>query len=210
MPDDQAQRTGPSRATLMLPQDATAGPGPLQRRPGVTSPRRTRGLRPGATPPPRSTPTDKGSPLPTRRRHGRSPATPRPDRAAPDRPFELPTTRDTPRSSRTAGMARSARSGAWLVVQEPLDLHLDAADPVSLVPMDFGAVDRTILEAHLGVALALPPATGPIGTPQARQLANRRPDGEGLDLRDVADDLMSPTTSKFIVPAFYQGGRRLR
>ncbi len=76
--------------------------------------------------------------------------------------------------------------------------------------MDFGAVDRTILEAHLGVALALPPATGPIGTPQARQLANRRPDGEGLDLRDVADDLMSPTTSKFIVPAFYQGGRRLR
>ncbi len=55
--------------------------------------------------------------------------------------------------------------------------------------MDLGAVDRTILEAHLGVALALPPATGPIGTPQARQLANRRPDGESLDLRDVADDL---------------------
>src|SRR5271157_3852113 len=156
MPDDQAQRTGPSRATLMLPQDATAGPGPLLRRPGVTSPRRTRGLRPGATPPPRSTPTDKGSPLPTRRRHGRSPATPRPDRAAPDRPFELPTTRDTPRSSRTTGRARSAGSGAWLVVQEPLDLHLDAADPVSLVPMDLGAVDRTILIAYRHNSAATP------------------------------------------------------
>jgi len=55
--------------------------------------------------------------------------------------------------------------------------------------MELGAVDRTILEVHLGVALAFPSATGSIGTTQARQLADRRPDGEGLDLRDVADDL---------------------
>ena len=70
--------------------------------------------------------------------------------------------------------------------------------------MDLGTVDRTILDEHFGVAFALPPATGSIGTPQARQLTNRGPDGEGLDLRNVSDDLEVHGI------ALYQGERRLR
>jgi hypothetical protein len=37
-------------------------------------------------------------------------------------------------------------------------------------------------------ALALPPTTGPIGTPQPGQFADRRADREGLDVPDLAED----------------------
>src|SRR4051812_48564466 len=55
--------------------------------------------------------------------------------------------------------------------------------------MDLGTELRAVIEPDQGQPFPLPPPAGAIRLPQARRLADRCADGDGLDVRDIADHL---------------------
>ena len=55
--------------------------------------------------------------------------------------------------------------------------------------MNFGKAYRTIREAHTGNSLSLAPTATTETRTQLRQLTDRTTDGNGLNIRDPADNL---------------------
>src|SRR2546421_7002804 len=58
-----------------------------------------------------------------------------------------------------------------------------------LVPVDLGTPQLAADNADRGDSLEFTPTTPTVPSPQPRELANRPPDGDGLDVADRPDDL---------------------
>jgi hypothetical protein len=74
------------------------------------------------------------------------------------------------------------------VLDEAPDLEFTLADTRCLIPVDFGQVDRAVIEANSGDPLALSPATLTVELPETRYLPDSRPSSERFDMRDLAED----------------------
>src|SRR6266436_1604891 len=88
---------------------------------------------------------------------------------------------------------RSVRALTWpwrlALPQVPLSLQLLPTDPVGLVPMKLGSPDSSVRQADRSDPLHFAPATRPIHLAKARQFPNRATSRDGLETRDLADDL---------------------
>src|SRR5579871_1284513 len=130
-------------------------------------------------------PLGRGNPRPIRRPPGRNPHAP------PQGPTAARRTCGArcPGSQRCGHTRESVSSVVSLAsVDEPLDLHLDAPDPVGLIPVYLGSPDSPT-EANCRDALPLAPTARPVLTTQPSKVADRSPGRDRLDVGDVAEQL---------------------
>jgi hypothetical protein len=72
--------------------------------------------------------------------------------------------------------------------QEVLDLEFLLADSGRFVPMNLGKADSSILQSYSGYSFTFSPASTTIQLPEPGDFPDAGANGEGLDLRDLADD----------------------
>jgi hypothetical protein len=76
-----------------------------------------------------------------------------------------------------------------VLVEEPLDLHLLAANPVSLIPVDFCHSDVSARESDTGNALELPPTSGAKLAPKPHDVSDPAADRYRLNVLDLTQEL---------------------
>src|SRR5439155_21934204 len=87
--------------------------------------------------------------------------------------------------------AKRARADLAIVTSSPSGTAFAStpSDPVGLVPMKLGSPDSSVRQADRSDPLHFAPATRPIHLAKARQFPNRATSRDGLETRDLADDL---------------------
>jgi hypothetical protein len=73
--------------------------------------------------------------------------------------------------------------------KQVLDLYFFAPDSGGLIPVYFSDLDRAIGQSDAGYAFSFTPSAAPIDASQPGDLADSRPGGESLDLRNFAQKL---------------------
>ena len=108
------------------------------------------------------------------------------DRERPGRASAIPETRRNHGSSRIRQSV--VQSGSCLPIQNSLNLVFLAAEPMSLIPVNFSPADRAIAKPNPRNALTLSPTPGSVGLLQTPQLPNAPAGCDCLNPGDVADD----------------------
>jgi hypothetical protein len=83
--------------------------------------------------------------------------------------------------------AAAPQPASFFIVQDPLNLHLEAADPVSIMPMDLGAGDRTIL---CGSILTWRPDRDASPSSSRKEMKDIYEGGHVIERNELVDDVL--------------------